>query len=311
MRSIKIDKIATVWLLMALVVGVGQSTSSSRVLESDIECQLHINGDYPKVGEIFEVIFKVRLKSDQDLKHLPNATIAQGYIVYFGGVRPKDAVEVLDNSEIFVPVMHLGEWREFIGKFRITKPATQVSFGAGICLKASPGSGTGKSRFLYLVDPETGQYGTKEEYEGKLSVEYRYDPLAGTFTCSPSQNPAPVEENKAIIKMISQLEPALSDSEALLLHAEQYKVGAPKGVCKWDEENQRWTEEKIFEYYLKDGWFKALKEHRLEQWRIEEKKKIEDEWKGGSLNFFRGSGNWLGDRGSDSRGAKTFIGRWR
>jgi len=295
---------------MTLIMTFGQATQSSRVLERDIECQLYINGNYPKVGEIFEVIFRVRLKSDQDLKHLPAEAIAQGYIVHFGGSRPKDAVEVLNNNEIFVPVMHLGEWREFVGKFCIIKPAPQVSFGAGIHLKVCAGSGTGRSRTIYLIDSATGQYGTREEYERRLPVEYRYDPLVGTFTCSPSQNPAPIEENRGIIKMIKELEPSLSDSLALVLHSEQYRVGIPRGLPRWDSLNQRWKEEEIFDYYLKDGWLKALREGKIERWREQEKEKILSEHKEQKSQFFRGDSDKPGGGDSGRLVSKTFYGHW-
>ena len=86
--------------------------------------------------------------------------------------------------------------------------------------------------------------------------------------------------------MIKQLEPALSDSEALLLHAEQYLAGVPKDVAQWDEKNKRWTEEKVYEYYLKDGWYKAFKDKTLDSWRLKEKKKIEETWKERRSNFF-------------------------
>lgn len=272
--------------MILLFIKLGMATPSSRILQNDIECQININGSYPKVEEIFEVIFRVRLKTDNDIKKLPEKTIAKGYIVFFGSERPKKSMEVVNNKEIFVPSLKLGEWHEFIGKFRIIKLVTQISFGAGIHLKEFAGSGTGRSITLFLVDSTVGQYGTKEEYEGNLPIEYRYDPVDWSFTCSPSQNPAPVDENRRIIKMIKQFEPALSDSEALLLHSDQYRVGLPEGLPMWNEENKRWMDEEIFEYYLKDGWFKALREGRHEKWIQDEKNKFKNVRKRGNLNSF-------------------------
>jgi hypothetical protein len=92
--------------------------------------------------------------------------------------------------------------------------------------------------------------------------------------------------------MIKQFEPSLSDSEALLLHSDQYRTGVPEGLPRWDEENKRWMDEEVYEYYLRDGWFKALREGRREEWIRDEKIKIEKAGKGGSLNFFRLDDNY-------------------
>jgi len=145
---------------------------------------------------------------------------------------------------------------------------------------------------MFLINSKTGQYGTREEYEGRLPVEYRYDPLVGTFTCSPSQNPAPVEENREIIKTIKKLAPTLSDSLALVLHSEQYRVGVPKGLPRWDSLNQRWKEEEIFEYYLKDGWLDALNRNELGKWEEKERIKIQAEHREKKSQFFRGKNHY-------------------
>ncbi len=39
---------------------------------------------------------------------------------------------------------------------------------------------------------------------------------------------------------------------------------------------------------MKDGWFKALREGKIEQWREQEKEKIQSEYKEKKSQFFRG-----------------------
>ncbi len=160
------------------------------------------------------------------------------------------------------------------------------------------------SLHLYLIDENSGLLGTKKEKEKGLPVEYRYDAVDGTFYPPGSlDTPVNVEWNRKIIKMMKELEPALSDSQALLLHSDHYRIGTPKEATHWDEEKKCLVtdEEKIFEYYLKDGWFKALLSGKREEWIKKEKEKIklqyEEEKKGGSskAKFFRhrgGSGDF-------------------
>ncbi|MGQ9664672.1 MAG: hypothetical protein ACUVUH_04975 [bacterium] len=71
--------------------------------------------------------------------------------------------------------------------------------------------------------------------------------------------------------MMKEIEPVFTDSLALLLHSEQYKVGVPKGTARWDSLNQRWNGRALFEYHLKDGWLNAVHEGRLEDWQKNEK----------------------------------------
>jgi len=313
MRSIKTNKIAVVWLLMVLFIRFGHGRGEQPSLQNYIDGEMYIvGGGYPKVGETFEIVYRIKVKELADWSQRKDF-LTQDYCAVIHV--PSEAAEIIGKDKFFFTGLTIGESKEFRTLCRILKPWNWIQVSGRIEL-VYQGKLHGPVALkvgidIYLVDLQTGQYGTREEYEGKLPVEYRYDPLVGTFTCSSSQNPAPVEENKAIIKMIKQLEPTLSDSEALLLHSEQYKVGVPKGVSKWDEKNQRWTEEKIFEYYLKDGWFKALRENNLNKWEQREKTRINREWKeDGSLNFFRDRDNSYWDSTIDFCVAKTFYGHW-
>ena len=269
---------------------------------NSILLKLHLPS-IPRVGEVFEAKFTIFCINDlEGIKFGPN------YTVTFSS----NAATIITGKEHnFSGFMKKGDVKQFKVKMKINKAVPTVSIGSAITSKKWPARDL--VLVVFLIDSLTGQYGTKEEYEGKLPVEYKYDPLAGTFTCTPSQNPAPVEENRGIIKMMKELEPALSDSEALLLHSEQYRVGVPKGVPQWDSLNQRWVDKGVYEYYLKDGWYMALQEGKIEPWREQEKKKIESGWKGGRINFFRGDrdNNTLGDDPPADSFSKTFDGKWK
>jgi hypothetical protein len=272
MNHIKINKVILIGLLIILLTKPGQGTPPAIPLQDDLEREMYIAGIYPKVGEVFEVIYRVRLKEKNQLDVFPAKMVEMGYVTYFrtGSIDP---VTLITEKEIFVPVLNKGEWHEFSAKYIINEKAKHIKLIAGTRFKVSK-SGTFSQMTLHLIDPETGQYGTEDEYLGKLPVEYRYDPVDGSFTCSPNQNPAPVSENRRIIQMIKNLEPRISDSLALLLHSDQYRVGCPAGLPRWDEENKHWIDGEIFEYYLRDGWFDAVQEGRRDTWIIKERKKI-------------------------------------
>jgi hypothetical protein len=271
-------------------------------LITSIDLQLSIPS-LPKVGEVFEVTFTVKCKNDLEGSHF-----GPDYKVYFTS---NSASIATGKEQHFTGYLKRDEIKQFKATMVINKAVPTVSINSVI--EGGGRSGQSIGFVIFLIDKQTGQYGTKEEYEGKLPIEYRYDPVAGSFTCSPSQNPAPVEENRRIIKLIKQLEPALRDSEALYLHSDMYRVGIPKGAAQWDETNKLWNDSGIFKYYLKDGWLKAFREGKIEQWREKEKKKIENESKEGSFNFFRLNN----DRGGNDYTAcldtfyKTCDGVWK
>jgi len=309
MKSIKINKMAAIGLLMVLVIGFGQATKPIWPLENETEHEMVLADKAPKVGEVFEVVYRVRLKVN-----IPPEFGKRNFFVKFG-TGTYGPAEVIGTDEICIPFLVPGEWQEVRGKYRIPKPYKMVFINTFLgTAKGHKYRMVGGCLRLFLIDSLTGQYSTGEEYEKSLSVVHRYDPVDGSFTCSPSQNPAPVEENRRIIKMIKALEPRLSDSLALLLHSDQYRVGIPKGLPKWDEENKRWLEEEVFEYYLKDDWFEALQEGRREAWIIQEREKIMKEVDKHKLNFFRdnnsSNSDYLGSNNPPKdRITTTFIGQ--
>ncbi len=319
MKSIATNKMAAVWLLLVGIsmmssqglVGVSQDHPPGRTVPQLLLTSVRVEISIPfipKVGEVFEATLTIYCKNDLEPDRLGRP--GPDYKVTFEG-----DVEFINGREhIIYDYLKQGETKRFKAKMVIKKAKERVGIGGGIVTTKRPYFAQGANIEMFLVDPQTGQYGTKEEYEGKLPVEHRYDPVDGSFTCSPDRNPAPVEENRRIIKMIRDLEPRLSDSLALLFHSDQYRVGVPKGLPKWDEENKRWLEEEIFEYYLKDGWFESLHAGKREAWIIQEREKIMKEVDKHKLNFFRdnnsSNSDYLGSNNPPKdRITTTFIGQ--
>ena len=272
----KTDKVVAIWLLIVLTIGLGQATKELPPLQNYIEGEMRLNGVHPKVGETFDIVYRIKIKKDADWT-LRRDNLEKDYVAIIR-CYPSDGIKIVGQDQFFFSGLIPGEIKEFHTRCQILKSVEWIGMDGDIDLAVNGKSygpvATSGDATLWLIDRGTGQYGTRKEYEGKLSVEYRYDPVDGSFTCSPSQNPAPVEENRRLIKMIKQLETALSDSEALLLHSDQYRIGVPEGLPRWDENNNRWLEEEIFEYYLKDGWYRALREGRREEWIQNEKNKV-------------------------------------
>lgn len=237
------------WLLIITVFHLGYTTPDSRVLSSDIEWQQELATKSPKAGEVFDVVYRVRLKSDNDLKHISEEAIAQGYIITFGK-RPKDAVEIISDNELFVPLLPLGEWYQFTGRFKIIKPVKIISYGTEIRLKACrAGSSIGSS--LYLLDSIGGIYGSKEELDkvGLSHVLWKYNNAEPQWLSEPDQSWE--TSNQEIVIEMRKFEPSLSDSEALCLHQDNYLliingIGDP-GV----------TDSERIEYLLKNGWLEV------------------------------------------------------
>ncbi|MGQ9534730.1 MAG: hypothetical protein ACUVTF_05800, partial [bacterium] len=308
-----VNKISAIlWLLMVWVC-FGQAQGFPKPqppLKNDIEQELYVIGNYPKVGDVFEVVYRIKLKEVNELHHYPKKMVEMGYTVVFY-TSPVDSVMIISDREISVPVLNVGEWREFHAKLKITGRSKVIRVDALTRFKvARYFAGASINTPLYLLDPQTGQYGTREEYERGLSVEYRYDFIDGSFIGRYDHSRVSLEENRRIIRMMKEIEPALTDSLALLLHSEQYKVGVPKGTARWDSLNQRWNDRAVFEYYLRDGWLNAVGEGRLEDWQKNEKKKIQAEWKGGSgSKFFRADSNYHNNLCNSYW--KTFDGYWK
>jgi hypothetical protein len=276
MRTLKIYKIAAIWILMVLMIAYSQATQPKLIqselpLQNNIEEEMYLVGGYPKVEDIFEVVYRIRIIDTADWTNRENY-LTKDYCAVIHA--QSDATEMIGENIFFFSGLKLGETKEFRARCRIVKPWNWIQVTGHIALGRKGdvrGAVSAKGGIpLYLIDPKTGQYGTrKDAYEG---IECRYE--AATFGFMSGPDPAVRELNKKVIVMMRKMEPALSDSEALLLHSEIAQVGAPqefhpkkfeKGMLPGEEY------EEIYMYYLRNGWLKAVREGRHKNWLIQMK----------------------------------------
>jgi len=276
MESIKTNKILTV-LVLIMVIDIGYANKPRPPLQTFLEEHMSIVGDYPKLDDIFEVVYRIKAIETKDWTQRQEFLSAD----YVAVIRvTQGAVEIVDKDKLYFSGLSFGEYKEFHFHCRIIKAINIIKIER-VLNRVIQGKFYGPitiggytSLSLRLIDPQTGQYGTREaEYEG---IEYRYE--AATFGFMSAPDPTVGELNKKVIAMMRKMEPALSDSEALLLHSEIAQVGAPigfhpkkfeKGMLPGEEY------EEFYKYYLRNGWLKAIREGRYEEWIKDEKSKLE------------------------------------
>jgi len=309
MRSIERNKIAAAWLLMVLVIGFGHANGWLNPLEGDVDQEMYIRGGYPEVDDVFEVVYRVRLKEENSLNKYPEKMVAMGYVTHFSS-RPMDPVTFITEKEIFVPVLNPGEWHEFSVKLRIDKIANDVLIQTGTRFKASR-SGAPWGLHIYLLDPETGQYGTKEEWlKRAINVFWKYNNLEPQWLSEPDQEWE--ASNRKIAEEMRKFEPALTDSEALCLHEDNYKF-----IINAIGDSNATDDERI-EHLLKAGWLEAQRSgaEAKEKWFNDFMEKNRGIWGGNSnLNFFRDNDSsgidYAGNNSSSQERITTaFIGTW-
>jgi hypothetical protein len=212
--------ILQILLLLVLVTRTG-STSKEEIFKDDFDQELLLVNGYPRVGEVFEVIYRVRLKHDAQ----PESGVHY-YMKFTTGSSYQ--AEVLTPSEIAVPFFTVpGEWKEFHGKYIIHEPFKMTILNA-MLRKEGCGYGTSGAMFvMYLVDSITGQYGTYEELMSDLyetSPELFYDPDQDLlFPQHERVDPYIEKENREFIEAIGEVYPGLSKWEKLhLLHDVMY-----------------------------------------------------------------------------------------
>ncbi len=280
----EIHKIAIIGLMIRVLIGFAQvdtemSTPITNPLESEMEQECDIEGNYPKVGEIFEVLYKIRLK--------PNIqpTYGNEYCVGFSYAYTQEG-----NVEVFTkPVLvnlSPGEWHEFRGQFLIKKAVPRIGFWGGVAQKGVQ-TGVYAGVVCYLINSLTGQYGTRDEYDKQLrkDASWWYD-HAGEFTNEPV-SPDCAARNREIIAQLKQMEPNLTDWEALYLHYDGIQAlmdGMGTQKTTWEE---RWR------FLLEIGWLEKQRAGK----EIKEKwlKELIEKYKGKPLikeqglypNFFR------------------------
>ncbi|MCK4575286.1 hypothetical protein KAU34_02650 [candidate division WOR-3 bacterium] len=271
----------------------------------------------PHLGDELEIVYTVQAKYDLDSIYISHLPVKGGRVISHLepiGFRVWEKEKYNEYYKKLQGIDRLlwftiekGEKKRFRLKVKLDEkipekrikvfPIVDISVGVKSLWTKEHGDGVGVADIqLYLLDEKTGLLGTGKDKEKGLPVEYRYDAVDGTFyPPGKLDTPVNVEWNRRITQMMKKLEPALSDSQALLLHSDHYRIGTPKEATHWDEEKKCFVtdEEKIFEYYLTDGWFKALLSGKREEWIKKEKEKIklqyEEKKKGGSskAKFFR------------------------
>jgi hypothetical protein len=206
-------------LVIMLIAGIGWA-SREEIFKDDFDHELLLVNGYPRVGEVFEVLYRVRLKEDAQPK--PNV---QYYMQFKTGSSYQ--AEVLIPSEIAVTHFTIpGEWKEFHGKYIIHEPFKMTILNA-MLRKEGGGYGTsGAMLVMYLVDSITGQYGTLEEIRctPEKNPELFYDPDQDLlFPQHERVDPYIEKENKDFIIAIEEVHPGLTKWEKIhLLHDVMY-----------------------------------------------------------------------------------------
>jgi len=319
MKSIKNIKILTIWLLMVLTIRFGETTKELPTLQRHIDGEIQIKGAYPKVGETFNVVYQIKIKEHADWTRFKDF-FERDYVAVIR-CNPSKAIRVVGQDQFFFSGLTPGETKEFHTCCQILEPAKWVNIDGDIELvvrgKNLGAVATYGDARLWLIDPETGQYGSTEVIEAEYeSIVYRYE--ATTFGFMSGPDPAVAEINRKVIVMMRKMEPTLSDSEALLLHSDIALVGAPpeyhprkveEGMLPGEEY------EEFYKYYLEKGWLKAVREGKHEDWIIQ-MKNSQHEGGDSRINFFRPDNNtsinftnYTSD--SESRSTIIFTGIWR
>jgi len=265
-------------LIMGLMIimgrGYADKTSVSAVADYT-ERQCVIEGNYPKVGEIFTVKYRVRLKEGVPLT-------ANYYVSMLA--RRHDPVEIIDDQEVKIQGLSHDVWKEVRLRAKITEPALTVKLIVNIRLESTRDRAATRSVKLVLIDPLTGQYGKKEEHYEQLfkGAEWHYDP-AGEFVGAPDRvSPDCAKKNLEIIARIQKINPELTDWEVIYLHYDGIKavmggIGTPST-----------TEEEIWLFLLESGWLDKQRADKdiKEQWL----KKLINKYKGKPLVMEGGLG---------------------
>jgi hypothetical protein len=183
-------------------------------LQDAIEQEMFIVGSYPKVEEIFELVYRVRLK--------PNAQESpeQRYYVKFFSVAGK--VDLMVDKTFFISHWELGEWKEFHCECRISEICPAIRVNAMLRREGAHYGMVGEGIKLYLVDRSTGQYGTLEEVRStpEKNPELFYDP-AQDVTYPPDEyvDIYTQQRNREWLDEVEEIQAGLTKWEKLhLLH---------------------------------------------------------------------------------------------
>ncbi len=187
--------------------------------------------DKPQLGSQVTAVYEVTSRiSKKDLT-----------IVFYGfrNVKP------VNKDTIF----HFDAKQGILRKFTIDVEyfSTPATFWAGI-----RGAYNQLAVTRYLINAQTGEYGTMKEIQFQTPTEYRFNPNSLKF----EQVVFHFEDdrwnkNREIIDTITAIASELSDSLALLLYSEIHNTIYPEGISKWPEKVR---------YLLEQGWQGYIKE---------------------------------------------------
>lgn len=197
----------------------------------EIESHKLMLRDKPQLGSQVTAVYEVTSKiSKKDLT-----------VVFYGfrGVKPinKDTVFHFDAKK--------GIHRKFtIDLEYFSTPAT---FWAGI-----RGAYNQLAVTRYLINAQTGEYGTMKEIQFQSPIEYRFNPNSLKFEQVVFYfEDARWNKNRERIDTITAIASELSDSLALLVYSEIHNMIYPEGISKWPEKVR---------YLLEQGWQGYTKE---------------------------------------------------
>lgn len=228
-------------LLLATAITTSLATKPEFPLVKETEHKMYIAGKYPKVGEVFEVVYQFRFKPE-----ISPPAPGQKYYVKFVSQR----AEVLTPDEITLSDIVPGQWREVRGQFKITRPFDVVYLTARLTYVPGSYGPAGTSAGIVLLDRKTGQYG-KGEDRFKPSVLWRYNNVEPQWL--PGPDAGWEESNRKIVDAMKKYEPTLSDSEALCLHQEHYVIVTSPIWKKFESDSARITA------ILREGWLAAIR----------------------------------------------------
>ena len=310
--------IVAVFLVLISTAAEGIETTRMRTYDFIYKVEATITPEKPKVGDIITIKWRVFIDKDipADGKANPTISVKKGAELV-GDIEP--------DRYVTLPLFK-GDIKEYYARFKCNASSIKAisSSAKARYLHISVGfqsfddvnkRGLGGSGYeLFLIDSLTGQLGTRNELlsalYGELSpprVFMLYNHLEGDWLKEPDQGYTLT--NKKIAEEIKKFEPALSDSEALCLHADNYKliinaIGDPNA-----------TDEERIKKLLSAGWLKAIRGGSLEKekWQKDFMKKNKGKWEGSGLDpkFFRDSSNAdFNGNSTDSELVTTFIGNW-
>ena len=302
MKSVKMNRVfMLVELLIVMIwaqglVGTSQEIPPGRtvpeLLLTDVKVEISIPF-IPKVGEVFEATLTIYCRNDLEPDRLGRP--GPDYKVVFEG----DVEFINGNEQTIYDHMKKGETRSFKAKMVIKEAKERIGIGGSIVTTKGPHFVQGANIEIFLVNPETGQYGTKEEYDKQLrkQAEWWYD-NTGEFTSDPV-SPDCAARNREIIVQLKGMESRLTDWEALYLHYDGIQTlmgGMGDGKTTWEARwrfllDMGWLEKQRAGKAIKDAWLKKLIEHY--------KGKSLQKEQGFNPGFFRNDSNNSGAAGGN------------